>query len=677
MYLYSYLINNSLMRKQSRTTAYICLCLLFFLTSIVTPLCAKSSYSVSSPDKKLTLCITTNGQLAYQILVDRVPVSEVSPIGLKLRHQPTLGQDPKVTSVKRRSVKGSIPVVLGENDRVDETYNEMSIHLGNYSLLCRAYNEGVAYRLETRLKGEIIIDNEIAEFNFKENPTVWLAFDEAKKSMTQWELPYTKVHSVAEIHVGEYAINPCLFKNKRTGLGITVIESDLDDYPGMYLLKSETGGKLIGKWAHYPQRIKNDSKYDSQEVLERTDFIARTSGTRSFPWRGFIITRNDVELLNNDLVYKLAKPQVLKDISWIKGGKTSWEWLHDGELEGDLGFKYGPFNAETKPSLPLYKYYIDFAHCNGFEFVTLDAGWDASYIQELCQYAAAREVKVFVWTYFNFVIVDEPMLDRFKEWGIYGVKVDFISRDDQIAIGWLKTMAERCAEREMMILMHGCPKPTGLHRTYPNIISYEAVLGEEQNKWSGICSPEYRTCFPYLRLLGGAADITPGSLRNKTLKDFTWKGTGAPWSLGTLAQQMAMYVVCHQTLGFVSDAPTEYNKHPAILKFLQVVPTVWNDTRPLSGEIGEYILTARRTGEEWYVGGITNWTERKGMKAILSFLEPKVKYKAYIIKDVPAVNNDLDATKYSCETIDVDHQTVLNLHLAQGGGVVMRIYPVE
>lgn len=663
------------MRKRLQVTMYVCLCMLFFLTGIST-LNAKSSYSVSSPDRKLTLRITTHGQLAYQLLVDQIPVSEVSSIGLKLHNRATIGLQPKVTSVKRKSVKGSISVLLGENDQIDEIYNEMSIHLSNYSLICRAYNEGVAYRIETRLEGEITIDNEIAEFNFKENLTAWMAFDETKKTMTQWELPYTKMNSTHEIPVGEYAINPCLFKNERTGLGITVIESDLEDYPGMYLLKSEAGSKLVGKWAHYPLKIKNDSKYDSQEVLERTDFIARTTGTRTFPWRGFIITRNDAELLNNDLIYKLAKPQALKDVDWIKGGKTSWEWLHDGELEGDLGFEYGPFSANVKPSLPLYKYYVDFAHENGFEFITLDAGWDSSYIQELCHYAKERSIKVFVWTYFNFVIVDEPMLDRFKEWGIYGVKVDFISRDDQIAIGWLKTMAERCAERQMMILMHGCPKPTALHRTYPNIISYEAVLGEEQNKWSGICNPAYRTTFPYLRLLGGAADITPGSLRNKTLKDFTWKGTGAPWSLGTLAQQMALYVVCHQTLGFVSDAPTEYRKHPALLTFLQTVPTVWNETKPLAGEIGEYILTARRTGEEWYVGGITNWTERRGMKADLSFLKPNTKYKAFIIKDVPELNNDKDATQYSHETIEVDSRTVLNLHLAQGGGVVMRIYPM-
>ncbi|MFR2069837.1 MAG: glycoside hydrolase family 97 catalytic domain-containing protein [Bacteroides nordii] len=383
--------------------------------------------------------------------------------------------------------------------------------------------------------------------------------------------------------------------------------------------------------------------------------------------------------MNNDLVYKLAKPQAEKDFSWISAGRTAFEWLHDGELEGDLGFIYGPFGDGRPHTLEFYKYYVDFAAEMGFEWMTCDAGWGEEYIKELCAYAKLKSIKIMVWSYFNFLLVDEPMLARFKEWGISGVKADFMSRDDQVASGWIPTMAERCAKYQLMLLLHGCPKPVAWHRTYPNIISYEAVTGEESNKWNDNCNPLYHTVIPFLRMLGGAMDMTPGSLRNKTRKGWTWKGTGAPWSLGTRAHQMAQYVVYHQTLGFVSDAPTEYRKFPEIMEFLKHVPTIWNETKPLQGKIGEFAVMARRSDKEWYVGGLSNWTERT-LDVDFSFLTPRMPYKAYIIEDVPEKNNDTssttgDATACKCHTIDVTSQTRMSFKLAEGGGFVMRIYP--
>ena len=661
---------------------HLILTIALYLTATL-PIKAQEEYTVSSPNGSLELKISMRDTLSYQIFADGEALSEISPIAMIVERNGrriTLGENPAVEKCSRNSISQKIPMHLGENDQIDDTYNEMILDLGTlYSLHCRAYDEGVAYRIESKISGSITIRNEIAEFNFKDNPQVWIAYDEDKRTMSQWELPYKRELSVKSVKTGDYGINPCFFRNNKKNIGITVIESDLENYPGMYLLKKEAGNKLVGKWAEYPKKIKNDSKYDSQAVLERYDYIALTPGVRTYPWRGFIISRDDSELMNNDLIYKLAKPQVERDFSWISAGRTAFEWLHDGELEGDLGFIYGPFGDGRPHTLEFYKYYVDFAAEMGFEWMTCDAGWGEEYIKELCTYAKSKNIKIMVWSYFNFLLVDEPMLARFKEWGISGVKADFMSRDDQVASGWIPTMAERCAKYQLMLLLHGCPKPVAWHRTYPNIISYEAVTGEESNKWNDNCNPLYHTVIPFLRMLGGAMDMTPGSLRNKTRKGWTWKGTGAPGSLGTRAHQMAQYVVYHQTLGFVSDAPTEYRKFPEIMEFLKHVPTIWNETKPLQGKIGEFAVMARRSDKEWYVGGLSNWTERT-LDVDFSFLTPGIPYKAYIIEDVPEKNNDTssttgDATACKCHTIDVTSQTRMSFKLAEGGGFVMRIYP--
>ena len=661
---------------------HLILTIALYLTATL-PIKAQEEYTVSSPNGSLELKISMRDTLSYQIFADGEALSEISPIAMIVERNGrriTLGENPAVEKCSRNSISQKIPMHLGENDQIDDTYNEMILDLGTlYSLHCRAYDEGVAYRIESKISGSITIRNEIAEFNFKDNPQVWIAYDEDKRTMSQWELPYKRELSVKSVKTGDYGINPCFFRNNKKNIGITVIESDLENYPGRCLLKKEAGNKLVGKWAEYPKKIKNDSKYDSQAVLERYDYIALTPGVRTYPWRGFIISRDDSELMNNDLIYKLAKPQVERDFSWISAGRTAFEWLHDGELEGDLGFIYGPFGDGRPHTLEFYKYYVDFAAEMGFEWMTCDAGWGEEYIKELCTYAKSKNIKIMVWSYFNFLLVDEPMLARFKEWGISGVKADFMSRDDQVASGWIPTMAERCAKYQLMLLLHGCPKPVAWHRTYPNIISYEAVTGEESNKWNDNCNPLYHTVIPFLRMLGGAMDMTPGSLRNKTRKGWTWKGTGAPWSLGTRAHQMAQYVVYHQTLGFVSDAPTEYRKFPEIMEFLKHVPTIWNETKPLQGKIGEFAVMARRSDKEWYVGGLSNWTERT-LDVDFSFLTPGIPYKAYIIEDVPEKNNDTssttgDATACKCHTIDVTSQTRMSFKLAEGGGFVMRIYP--
>lgn len=644
--------------------------LLLAVTCACGSVVAQDAYVVASPDGNIQLSVSAGEQLTVSLLVDGEQLA-TTPVGLDIRQYGVVGNNPVVSSVERNHVEGEIKVVIGENPSVYENYNEMTLHLGDYSLVCRAYDEGVAWRLSTHIDGDIIITDEVVDFTFAGNPAVW--FSEAPETMSQWELSYEKYESVASIPNGLFSVNPMMVKYEDTGLGLTIIESDIEDYPGMFL-RSTADGHLHGKWAQYPNSIQNSSIYDSQAVLSRYDYIARTVGTRDYPWRGIIVSRNDVELLNNDLIYKLAKPQKLADTSWIKAGKTGFDWLVDGVLEG-VDIPNGPDEPRT---LELYKYWVDFCAEYGLEYMTCDAGWDESYMSELCQYAAERGVRIFVWDFFNMMLNDEARLDRFKRYGIAGIKVDFIARDDQIAIGWLTRMAELTAQRQMLLLMHGCPKPTGLHRTYPNIISYEAVHGLENNKWDYSCNPTYMVQFPFLRMLGGPADATPGMLSNCTYRRFRIKPTGRPDMWGTRANAMAMYVVFHQTLGFVSDSPVEYRKVPEIMEWLKRVPTVWDETRPLQGEMGEYIVMARRTGDEWYVGAMNNASREEStysrtVEIDFSFLTPGEEYEAYVIKDNETSNRD--ATSCDIETIELNSESKISYYLANGGGLAMRIYP--
>ena len=638
------------------------------------PLCMANNndtYQVTSPDATVALTVTPGDSLYVSVAVDDVTYASTT-VGLDTRSEGIIGNGATVQAVERRHVEGEIKVIEGEQPSIYENFNEMTLDMGNFSLICRAYNEGVAWRMVTRIdKENVIINNELVDFTFTGTPAVW--FSEAPAAMNQWELSYVRYNSVADIPAGKFSVNPMMIKYEDTGLGLTIIESDIDDFPGMFL-ESKANGHLVGKYAHYPKTTNNGSIYDDQRVLTRYEYIARTTGTREYPWRGIIVSRNDAELLNNDLVYMLADEQKLTDTSWIKGGKTGFDWLVDGVLEG-VDIPNGP----DKPrSLELFKYWVDFCAEQGYEYMCCDAGWDETYIAALCQYAAERNVKIFVWDFYNMMLQDESRLDRFKKHGISGIKIDFIARDDQVAINWLATMAEMTAKRQLLLLMHGCPKPTGLHRTYPNIISYEAVHGLENNKWDRTCNPTYMVEWPFLRMLGGPADATPGMLSNCTYRRFSIKPTGRPDCTGTRANGMAMYIVFHQTLGFVSDSPTEYDKVPDIMEWLRPVPTVWDETLPLAGEMSEYIIMARRKGDYWYVGAMNKMDNQhsqysRDIEIDFSFLTPGVTYEAHIIKDVE--NSNRDATLYEIVRAELTAESVEQYWLANGGGIAMRIYP--
>ena len=632
-----------------------------------------ADYEVTSPNEKFKIKLHINNGTQYEIWAGETQLISPSIIGLNLGNGMVIGEG-TIKDVERNSVNDVIEVLIGKNKTLDEVYNELIIHFNeNYDLVVRAYDEGIAYRFITALDGDIIINNEDFIFNFVDNPTVF--FPEAN-NLEHWEKRYT-VLPVNDIKNNRYGITPILYSYKDTPYKLAITESDVYDYPGLYVQENGTNS-MKGMWAKYPKTLtKPDDFYDNHQPLTRYDYIANTAGTRTFPWRVFAISDNDKDLLNNELVYMLAEPNRLTDTDWIEPGKTTWEWWHKAMLTptGAADPANGiPVSGNANLTMNLFRYYIDFAAANNIKYLTLDAH-DAKYnINQLCAYAKGKGVKVMTWTWASCVVDPgrENWMAEQKAKGISGLKIDFFNRNDQLAMRWAYQMAEKAAELGMVLNYHGCPVPTGLNRTFPNILNFEAVLGNEENFWRRGSDPDYHVAYPYIRSLVGPADFTPGSFRNKTKNQFTPvdKPNTVPSSQGTRAHEMSMYVIFDHWLAYLCDAPTEYEKFPDLLDILSTIPTVWDKTVPVDGVVGEYIVMAKQTGNDWYVGGMTNWSERD-VDVKFDFLAPGKNYKATIILDGNNAGNY--PTRYTSEETTITADTELAIHMEEGGGFIIRL----
>lgn len=435
---------------------------------------------------------------------------------------------------------------------------------------------------------------------------------------------------------------------------------------------------MQGLWANYPAQTKMGSWGDFVSVVtERAPYIAFTNGTRKFPWRIVIATNDDKSLLVNNIVYKLATPQQITNTAWIKPGKAAWEWWHDALLPGAT-IPSGMDNRSTE----LYNYYVDFAAKNHLEYLMIDAGWSNVYdiqkpnpkvdISNIIHHANVKNVGVFLWCVASSLLKDlEGNMDYLKNLGAVGLKVDFFDRDDQLAVASMEKIAKAAADRQLMIDFHGCTKPTGLERAYPNIVNYEAVRGQECTKWDTTANPNHHLTFIFTRMLGGPLDYTPGGIRNKTKETFKPIDPGLPSTIGTRVHELSMYVIYDQPFAMLCDAPTEYEKYPDILRFLSIVPTSFDDTKVLEARVGEYALMVKRKDNSWYVGGMTNWNERE-MNVSFSFLPNGKSFVAEIYTD--GVDANSDATQYNYNKVVVNNRTIIPIHLAKGGGVAMYIH---
>ncbi len=642
-----------------------------------------SDYEVVSPDNRMKIILHIEGGTNYEIWHGEKQLISPSSIALNLSDGTIVGAG-TIKNTRTASVNNQINVPIGKNKSLTEAYNELTVEYNEkYKLIVRAYNEGIAYRFVTDFDKEITINSEDAIFNFAATTKVYFpecdtnTSDETgdggkKYSIHQgyrnFERTYNTYIAPIAISTNKFSVTPVLFEYTGTPYKVVITEADTYDYPGMYMERNGTRS-MRGMWAGYPKKVIDpDNYYSNHLVYEREDFIARTDGSRTFPWRVIIATDDDKSLLNNELVYLLAEPSRIDDTSWIQPGKSAWEWWHKAMLEG-VSFPVGNKNL----SVELYKYYIDWAAQNNIEYMTLDAGYQESWLLEICRYAKEKGVKIIVWTWASCVNeYPGDWVRRMKVRGVSGVKIDFFERNDQLAMRWGHEFAQRLADNQMVGLFHGCPVPAGLNRTYPNILNFEAVRGAEDNFWRSIVTPDYHTLFPFIRSIAGPEDYTPGSMRNTTAENFRPVDVDntVPMSMGTRAHELSMYVIFDHWLGYLCDSPTEYNKFPDILDFLSSVPAVWDKTVPLDAQLGKYILMAKQKGNEWYVGGMTNWDARS-IEVNFDFLPSDVSYEAVILKDSPESGNN--PKKYVNETKTITKNTKLSIDMAKGGGFTIQL----
>ena len=635
----------------------------------------EKKYVLSSPDGTLKVEISAGNELAYQVMHGNDTILSHSNIGLVLENGTIVGKTPRITGERRRKIKDNIESPFYRFKEFVATGNELDLKLkGGFGIIFRAYNEGVAYRFYTTQSSDIIIKEEQAEFNFKEDYTAYLPYTtNDKKPMA---MAFQNVYDITPLSKAQPKLAFLPVTVDCGSVKLTLLESDLEAYPGMFVQSQQGKYGLKGVFAPYPAKTDFYPWRKQEYVTETTDFISRSRGSRSYPWRVLAITEKDTDMPVNNLVYALASPNRIGDTSWIKTGKVAWDWWNDWNLKG-VPFKAG-INMDT------YKYYIDFASRNGLEFIVLDEGWydpksgdmltviPELDLPELIAYGKSKGVEIVLWTVFNVLDSQlEAACKKYADMGIKGFKVDFLDRDDQTAVEMVYRIAEMTARYKLTLDLHGIYKPTGINRIYPHIINFESVFGMEEVKWTDIKNnmPLYDVTFPYIRMMAGPVDYTPGAMRNATKAD--WRAMYyTPASMGTRCHQLAAYIVHDSPFTMLCDAPTNYLNEQECVDFIASLPVEVDSTFIASGELGKYIVTVRKKDVNWYIGGMTNWDERD-VQLDFSFLPEGVSYTAVLFKD--GVNANKQAEDYRKETIRIDKDSRLTLHLASGGGFAMKL----
>jgi len=652
-------------RPLLRTAAPVFL-LSFFLTGIFA---RGKDYVLVSPGQKIQVKIAVTDRIRYSVSWTGREVISPSPVSMTLGGNLVLGQNPKILNSGTRSLcEKSMPAVREKRAIVTDRFNELSLNFrGDYGIIWRAYDDGVAYRFLTAMKGKIQIVGEEATFCFPENETVFFPF--IKSFQTPFEAGYASV-PLGDIGPGQFGFAPVVV-NSRSGMKIAITESDLFDYPGMFLAGIERGRPaLAGKFAPFPLEEKQ-TRDRTVVVAKEADYIAETAGRRAYPWRVIVIAEKDGNLIESDIVYRLARPVALKDTAWIKPGKVAWDWWNANNISG-VDFKSG-LNTET------YLSYIDFAAKFGLEYVILDEGWSSPAdlfqvnpeidMATLLARAKDKDVGLILWCV--WLTLDrqlESALDMFALWGVKGIKVDFMDRDDQKMVNFYWQTAEAAAKRHLIVDFHGAHKPTGMRRAYPNVLTTEGVMGLEYSKWSSSITPEHDLLIPFIRMLAGPMDFTPGAMRNAQEKQFR-PIFNVPMSQGTRCHQLAMYVAYESPLQMLCDAPSAYMKEPEAMEFLSAVPTTWDETIVLDARIGDYLVVARKNGEDWYLGAMTDGTPRT-LEIETKFLGSGA-WTADIYRD--GANAARFASDFKKEKKTMTAGDKIRIELAPGGGWAARI----
>jgi alpha-glucosidase len=629
------------------------------------PVVAQKKYTVSTPDQSLGVHITVSDSIYYQVMQNGQPLTGIAALSFST-DQNVAGW--KVSKAIPGTHSGTLtPVVWQKTKMVADDYSSLRLDFSNkLSLEWRVYNNGIAWRWINNITKPYKVMNEQAALNLGTEAQAW--YPQEDDFFSHNERQYRK-YKVGDITSAKLASLPVLFKTSDTKLLLT--ESGLFNYAGMWV-RGDGKGNIRGVFPHYPKEKKIEGDR-SEKVVSREVFIARVEGPQQFPWRILMVAKEDTGLLTNQLPWLLGTPAAARsDYSWVKPGKVQWDWWHYNNVY-NVNFRAG-INNDT------YKYYIDFASKYHIEYVLLDEGWcdtrdlfkqsEGINIEELAAYANSKNVNLLLWT--SWLVLDRQLdsaLSQFEKWGIKGIKVDFMQRDDQDMVNYYEKVSKAAAKHKMMVDFHGSYKPTGWNRTYPNVMTSEGVMGNEISKFSGAIDPEHTLTIPFIRMAAGPMDFTPGGMLNVNKKAFAAQ-PAEPMTLGTRCNQLAMYVIYESPLQMLCDIPTHYYREPECMEFLQAVPTVWQQTVPLKAGIGEYLAMARQSANgEWFIGAMTNWTARD-LTIDLSFLDAG-KYKMYIWKD--GINADRNAKDFAMETLEVDKSRSLTMKLAPGGGYVARL----
>lgn len=633
--------------------------------------------NVTSPDGKLNVTVSVSNKITYSVQHGDNILIDASPVSMKLTTGEVWGENAKLLRTKRDSNRGSIDSPFGTSATIEDNYNEVTFSFrGNWALRFRVYDDGMAYRFINYCKETLFIESEEVSFRFPSDFTAYLPY--VKKGGDQFQTSFENVYTHTKLSQADnerICFLPVLIEAS-DGKKMCITEVDLESYPGMYLQNSTGKSQLDGVFAPYPSKTEQGGhNMLQQRVLQREDYIAKVEGEREFPWRVVIVSTEDKQLAVSNMTYKLASPSRVDDTSWIKPGKVAWEWWNNLNLY-DVDFKTG-INNET------YKYYIDFASRNGIEYVILDGGWSVNKkadlmqvvpeidIQELVNYGKKRDVGIILWAgYWAFDKDMERVCKHYSDIGVKGFKVDFMDRDDQQMVDFIYRASETAARHNLILDFHGMYKPTGLQRTYPNVLNFEGVNGLEQAKWSTeeLDMVTYDVTIPFIRMVAGPMDYTQGAMRNASKGNFR-PVNSEPMSQGTRCRQLAMYVIFESPINMLCDSPSNYIREPESLDFIANIPTVWDESIAIDGEVAKHVTIARRKGDTWYMGGMTDWSARD-MEIDLSFL-PKGNYRITLFRD--GVNAHRVGRDYKREIFETSSSDKLSVHLAPGGGFAAKI----
>lgn len=623
----------------------------------------RNTEELKSPKGKIRVIVSLKDKIYYTVSLNDQVLLENCFLQLKLKDE-ILGDNPKLTGKNLSTINEQIQREIPLRNAVVENHcNVLLLRFkGGYSVEFRAYDDGVAYRFITN-KGDkkIEVINEDVHLQY---PSTFDAIVTPTKSFkTSYEISYLKTNTADAVAL-EKSTLPVLVEAK-DDCKILVCEADLFDYPCMFL-KGIEGNAMEGVFPKCPLEFGPDGDR-SVKIVKEEDYIAKTSGTRNFPWRVFMISSDDKQIFENEMVFKLSRPNELGNTNWIKPGQVAWEWWHDARLYG-VDFKSG-YNLDS------YKYYIDFASKFGIPYIIMDEGWAKSTgdpytpnptinLFDLIKYGQSKKVKIVLWLTWLTVENNLALFKTFSEWGVAGVKIDFMDRSDQWMVNYYERVAREAAKYHLFVDYHGAFKPAGMERALPNILSYEGVVGMEQNIDGGRATTGNNAYLPFIRNAAGPMDFTPGAMNSVHPEDYKSTRTN-PVSIGTRAYQLALYVVFESGVQMLADNPFYYYREKTCTDFITSVPVLWDETRVLAARAGEFFVVAKRSKDKWYIGAITD-TKSRSFELNLSFLNEDKTYTMTAYQD--GVNAGVQAMDYKKVIQPVKKNDTIKIELARDGG---------